>query len=294
MKSDIRILISECTDPFFNSAFEDYIFRNLRPQERILLIWRNTPSVFIGRFQNIFQECNVMEIEKDGLPLLRRQSGGGTVFHDLGNTNFTFFCSREDYNENENFTLVIDALHTEFQLSVERSGRNDLLLESRKISGSAFKFTGKSAMHHGTLLINADLRKLKKYLSPPDFEFRSKGIQSVSSSVLNISELSADATHESVYRAIISRFIEKYGKPEGIETYSKEIMKAVADIVQRKDDFSSWEWIYGKNPKFTFYWDGLIFYVEKGYIRAVKKEEKEQNNAYLDKPFSLYDFLDDK
>jgi len=277
MKAKARIIISECLDPFYNMALEDFVFRSLHPEERILMIWRNIPSVFIGRFQNPFQECSPADMQKDGIPLLRRQSGGGTVYHDPGNTNFTFFCSRENYNEDENFFLVSDALSRGFGVSPKRSGRNDLLLKEKKISGSAFKFTGRSALHHGTLLVSADLSCLKKYLSPKPFSIKSKSIPSAPSPVTNLSLFSPAADHTSVTRALINRFSIQYGEPAETEKYTCEHLKAVPEIKKKQKDLSSWDWIYGKNPKFSFFWKGKYqekpieaeLIIEKGYIQSV-------------------------
>ena len=152
--SKLKVFLSDSTDPWFNLATEDWIFRDMDPSYQVLFLWRNAETVVIGRFQNPWTECDVEKMEADGIKLARRQSGGGAVFHDLGNTNFTFLSGADEYDKERNNRIITDAL-ARFGITAEPSGRNDIIVEGRKVSGSAFKKKRDRAFHHGTMLINA-------------------------------------------------------------------------------------------------------------------------------------------
>jgi lipoate-protein ligase A len=175
----VRVLISETFDPWFNIATEEWIFRDMDPSIQILFLWRNEKTVVIGRFQNPWSECNTQKMEEDGIKLSRRHSGGGAVFHDLGNTNFTFLSSKTSYSKDANNKIILNALK-EFNIEAFTSGRNDILVATsdgdKKISGSAFKETKDRAFHHGTLLIDSDMTKLGLYLNPNIKKLQSKGL----------------------------------------------------------------------------------------------------------------------
>jgi len=162
MNLPLKIFHSDSHDPWFNLATEDWIFRDMDPNQRVLFLWRNAETVVIGRFQNPWVECNTSRMEADGIKLARRQSGGGAVFQDLGNTNFTFMTGRQFYNKNDNNQIILNALRAH-GIEGEASGRNDLVVTddegARKFSGSAFKETKDRCFHHGTLLLNANLQK---------------------------------------------------------------------------------------------------------------------------------------
>ena len=146
--------------PLFNLAVEECIFRQMDPNQRVLFLWRNANTVVIGRAQNPWKECNTRRMEEDGVTLARRSSGGGAVFHDLGNSCFTFMEGKPEYDKSISTAIVLDALK---RLGVEAfaSGRNDLLVATpdgeRKVSGSAYRETHDRGFHHGTLLLDADL-----------------------------------------------------------------------------------------------------------------------------------------
>lgn len=133
----LRILKSEVTNPWFNLATEDWIFNTLNPDSHTLFLWRNSETVVIGRSQNPWVECKTDKMAEDDVFLARRQSGGGAVFHDLGNTNFTFLSPKADYDQDANFTIIINALK-KLGVDATLSGRNDMQVGDRKISGSAF------------------------------------------------------------------------------------------------------------------------------------------------------------
>lgn len=166
-----RILISESTNPWFNLAVEDTIFRSMPADQRVLFLWRNADTVVIGRAQNPWRECRTERMEQDRVKLARRQTGGGAVFHDLGNTNFTFMAAKPEYDKEVSTSIVLSGL-AKLGINGVANGRNDLVLEDeqgiRKFSGSAYRETLDRGFHHGTLLLSADLNRLGDYLNPDE------------------------------------------------------------------------------------------------------------------------------
>ncbi|MFT6927991.1 MAG: lipoate-protein ligase A [Psychromonas sp.] len=207
--SKTRILFSTSNDPWFNLAVEECIFRSMSADHRVLFLWRNANTVVIGRGQNPWKECNTAKMQQDGIKLARRQSGGGAVFHDLGNTNFTFMAGKPEYNKAVSTQIVLDALQT-LGINGERNGRNDLVIKDadgiRKFSGSAYRETSDRGFHHGTLLLNADLSQLAHYLNPDPKKLQAKGISSVRSRVANLNTINPDIEHEIVCKAIVQSF----------------------------------------------------------------------------------------
>ncbi|MFW5643606.1 MAG: lipoate--protein ligase [Alkalispirochaeta sp.] len=250
MVRKVRVLLSEITNPWFNLATEDWIFRELDPHTRTLFLWRNDNTVVIGRHQNPWVECKVRKMEEDGVYLARRQSGGGAVFHDLGNTNFTFLSSSDGYNQDANFEIIINAL-VRFGIIAERSGRNDILTEGRKISGSAFKHTRERSFHHGTLLINANLGRLVDYLNPHEKKLVSKGIKSVRSRVANLTEYDATLEHRAVCDAVIESFFEYYGTRCEPELLDEGTLREIPSLDAYYRQMADWEWRFGRTPDFT-------------------------------------------
>lgn len=250
MASGIRVLLSDTSDPWFNLATEDWIFRELDPSLRTLFLWRNRESVVIGRHQNPWVECRVAEMERDGVALARRQSGGGTVFHDLGNSNYTFLAASGQYRQDDNFAVVIAAL-ARLGLSAERSGRNDILVEGFKVSGSAFKHTRGRSFHHGTLLINADLERLENYLNPVARRMEAKGIRSVRSPVANLTRWVPDLDHQKMCSALVDSFCAYYDtgvEPELLDRRSLESIPSLRAYYERMQD---WDWRFGRTPEFS-------------------------------------------
>lgn len=188
MSGKLRLLLSESYDPWFNLAVEECIFKQMPADQRVLFLWRNDNTVVIGRAQNPWKECNTRKMEEDGVKLARRSSGGGAVFHDLGNTCFTFMAGKPEYNKTISTQIILDGL-SKAGIQATASGRNDLVVPladgERKISGSAYKETKDRGFHHGTLLINADLSRLANYLNPDPKKLQAKGITSVRSRVTN-------------------------------------------------------------------------------------------------------------
>ncbi|HGY1050951.1 MULTISPECIES: lipoate--protein ligase A [Aeromonas] len=273
----LRLLVSDSHDPLFNLAVEECIFRQMDPNQRVLFLWRNANTVVIGRAQNPWKECNTRRMEEDGVTLVRRSSGGGAVFHDLGNSCFTFMAGKPGYDKSISTAIVLDALKL-LGVSAFASGRNDLLVATqdgdRKVSGSAYRETHDRGFHHGTLLLDADLSRLANYLNPDPKKLAAKGISSVRSRVANLCELLPGIEHQQVSHALIEAFFAHYGarvSPEHISPTQLPDLPGFAETFARQ---RSWEWNFGHAPAFThqlderFDWGGveLHFDVEKGVI----------------------------
>jgi lipoate-protein ligase A len=275
--SRLRLLLSDSHDPLFNLAVEECIFRQMDPNQRVLFLWRNANTVVIGRAQNPWKECNTRRMEEDGVTLARRSSGGGAVFHDLGNSCFTFMAGKPGYDKSISTAIVLDALKR-LGVSAFASGRNDLLVATpdgeRKVSGSAYRETQDRGFHHGTLLLDADLGRLANYLNPDPKKLAAKGISSVRSRVANLCELLPDIDHNQLSHALCEAFFAHYGEqvlPEHISPSQLPDLPGFADTFARQ---RSWEWNFGHAPAFShqlderFGWGGveLHFDVEKGVI----------------------------
>ncbi|GLW37772.1 lipoate-protein ligase A [Pectobacterium carotovorum subsp. carotovorum] len=275
--SSLRLLISDSYDPWFNLAVEECIFRQMPTTQRVLFLWRNVETVVIGRAQNPWKECNTRRMEEDGITLARRSSGGGAVFHDLGNTCFTFMAGKPEYDKSVSTQIVLDALSS-LGLKASASGRNDLVVETtdgvRKVSGSAYRETKDRGFHHGTLLLNADLSRLADYLNPDVKKLQAKGITSVRSRVANLVELLPSVDHQVISQAVTQAFFAYFGEqcePEIISPSAHPDLPGFSEQFARQ---SSWEWNFGQAPDFShlldnrFTWGGveLHFDVERGVI----------------------------
>ncbi len=250
----IRIFISNTFDPYFNLATEDWIFRDMNPHVHTLFLWRNEDTVVIGRFQNPWAECNTDRMKQDGVHLARRQSGGGAVFQDLGNTNFTFMSSKDNYSQSRNNQIIINALK-KFNINASASGRNDLTVRDdqgeRKFSGSAFKKGTDRCFHHGTLLLNANLEKLSDYLNPNKKKLESKGLKSVKARVVNLNIINPEINHEVISQEIIKEFCFVHANSCEVETLDHQYLKTIPSLNEYYEKLKHWDWRFGKTPDFN-------------------------------------------
>lgn len=230
---------SDCSNPYTNLAREKYLLDTVDEDTCILYLWQNQNTVVIGKNQNAFAECRAELLEKEGGRLARRLSGGGAVFHDLGNLNFTFLSSASNMDVQRNMRVISKACAIA-GIETEISGRNDILADGRKFSGNAFYNSGARSYHHGTILISTDTEKMQKYLTPPKAKLISKGVKSVKSRVLNLRELVPDLTCEKMKDCLLTAFGEVYGlTPSPYGEIANE------NIAENEKKYSSWEYIYG-------------------------------------------------
>ena len=260
-------------DGWLNLARDGYFLENNKKGDVILYFYVNKNAVIIGRNQNAWKECNIANMDADGVQLVRRHSGGGAVFHDNGNLNFSFITDEKHYDLNRQMRVILNAV-SKLGLKAELSGRNDITVDGKKFSGNAFSLAKGNRSHHRTILVNADLTKLSNYLCVSKEKMRSKGIDSVRARVCNICELSSGLTVEAMRRLVIESFIEEYGAA------SEYVFDgtALAEVEERRERLASWEWRFGKTPQFDFETDKrfsfgdtqIYFNLRDGVIRETK------------------------
>lgn len=268
---DTKIVLGAGLDPWTNLAIEEYLLQNLQTSECILYLWQNQNTVVIGKHQNAWQECQTKLLEEEGGKLARRLSGGGAVFHDVGNLNFTFLVDRKLYNLEKQLQVILEAVQS-VGISAKFSGRNDLVVEDQKFSGNAFYLRSARAFHHGTVLVSADLGKLSRYLQVSKEKIESKGIKSVQSRVTNLTKYTPDLTIDQMKQALVDSFSKIYSG-NLLKINTEELNQN--DITQLREKYASWEWRYGESPKFDitlntrFPWGGIEvgLHLEEGKIK---------------------------
>lgn len=282
------LCVESSLNPYHNLAVEELLCQRVRENEFILYLWQNENTVVIGKNQNAFQECNFSEMSRDNILLARRKTGGGAVFHDAANLNFTFITSRENEDIPRNCRIILNALDS-IGIKANLSGRNDMECNGRKFSGSAY-YKGKSfACHHGTLMVGVDMQKLGQYLRPSVLKLRSRGVASVRSRVINLSRIESSLTIDLLKDKLIESF-QNYCEnvADKISFSSDEI-----EIVKQKENFfASKDWILGHNPGCSllaekrFNW-GIVHLIKDSsgiiylYTDALEMEIVEYLQGYL-------------
>lgn len=266
------------TDPKLNLALEEHILRHFDASTDYLLFYINAPSIIIGRNQNTLEEINQEYIEANNIHVVRRVSGGGAVYHDLGNLNFSFITNHDgkSISNFKKFTAPVIKVLNAMGVAAELKGRNDILVNEQKISGTAQFSTGKRMISHGTLLFNTDMSEVVKALQVKMSKIQSKGHKSVRSRVANISDFLETPLSMSDFKSELLQGL--YEASEPFETYrlTEAEWKAVYDLKAEKYDL--WDWNYGRSPKFNIQRNkrfpigeiDLRIFVEKGYISDFK------------------------
>lgn len=239
-----RIYISRETNPYYNVAAEYQLLLNTT-NDTSLFLWQNSPSVIFGRNQNIFAEVDTDYLKENNISPLRRFSGGGAVFQDLGNLNFTFL-TKENNAEIDKYLLVIKNAVSSFNINCEFSGRNDLITNKKKFSGHAYYTNDDNYLYHGTIMVDVNLDMLSKALKPSFIKLESKGIDSIRSRVVNLSSINNSISIEKMKKALIKSFEDVFSEVErptyiGLDNYN----------APRFNEIKSDKWIYGESPNFS-------------------------------------------
>ena len=238
----LQVIVSNQFNPYLNLAVETYLTDHQEEDVVTMYLWKNQQTVVIGLNQNPFTECDVKRLNEEGGHLMRRRTGGGAVYHDLGNLNFSFIADKRDYDVRRQQSVIQESLRA-FGLEAEISGRNDLLCQGRKFSGNAF-FNGTfNNLHHGTILIKTDSEMMQRYLTVDSVKLQKHGVKSVRSRIVNLSEL-ADITSENIVTPLIQSFEKIYeAKSEYIDFEDIATLKEVKDTVEH---ITSYEYLYAK------------------------------------------------
>ena len=259
----------QSTDPYFNLALEEFLIRTLNCEDcDYLLLYVNEPSLVLGKNQSIYKEVNFDFLRNGQLKLARRITGGGTVYHDLGNLNFCIITKFHDskVNNYRYFNMqVIDALGRA-GIDAHLDERNNIISHGKKISGSAQFTNRKNIISHGTLLFNADLNVLRASLKKNDFKVESKAVASVNSSVMNMNEVNNKLNSV----ADLRQYLVKELGTTRIHELSSGDMQEVEQL--RADKFEKNDWIYGRSPFTTIEKDGLVIEVEDGRVKSITGE----------------------
>lgn len=244
----LTIINLTTTDPAFNLAAEQYVFESLPKDKNYFMLWQNDNAVIIGKYQNTFAEINQPYVEAHKIKVVRRLSGGGAVYHDLGNLNYTYIT---DAGELETLNMrvfcepIVKAL-AEFGVTAEINGRNDMTIHGKKFSGNAQYIRHGRVMHHGTLLYNSDLSAVSKALQVDPEKIRAKGMESVRSRVTNIRRYLKDDVPLFAFREMLLAFIRRGTESEEY-AFSEKDIREIERIKQERYD--TWEWNYGKSPE---------------------------------------------
>lgn len=261
MSIKTKIFISKSTNPWFNLAYEEQLVGEVAKDEVYLYLWQNQHTVVIGKHQNPWREILVSDLERDLGKVARRLSGGGAVYHDLGNLNFTFVMNKKNEDLHKQLKVIVEGVK-KLGIDAEFSGRNDILAEGRKFSGNAFYYGKENYYHHGTILVDVDMSKLGKYLNVSMKKLNAKGVESVKSRVINLKELNPDMTIQGTMDVVAEAFEEIYGKADSVTHISEETASEHAK--ERYHHYASWEWRFGKTPGFDvtfeekFTWGELV------------------------------------
>jgi len=269
-----RLVLSPVRNPWRNLAWEEYLTKNCADDEAVFYLWQNAHTVVIGRNQNAWAECRIGLMEKEGVTLARRSTGGGAVYHDLGNLNFSFVMPREHYDMTRQLNVILSALKA-LGVSAEFTGRNDLTVDGRKFSGNAYQMTRRTGLHHGTLLVDSNMSVLPRYLNVDPEKLRSKGVKSVASRVVNLKEAVPSLTVEKMYVPLEEAFLAEYGGGCVTREDSLPDDDLYRELYAR---YSSREWLLGRSPQCgatlrrRFAWGGvqLCFDIENAAVKDLR------------------------
>lgn len=265
----MKTIINKSTDPYYNLSLEEYLLKNWQDEEELFYLWRNSPALIIGRNQNVFEEINLREVESEDLPVIGRISGGGTVYHDLGNLNFSFIVpyEKESLNNYKKFTKPIIKVLNDLGIPAEFYGKSDIRIGEKKISGNAQSYYQSLMIHHGTLLFDTDLDKMRKFLKTKN-KFLSTSVRSNPSATINIKEY---LPIEFEINDLIKEFIVKIGGSK-IRHHQLNTKEQREIELLRAEKYLSWDWNFGESPEFRLESSepiSLTLKVKAGYIEYI-------------------------
>ena len=243
----LQTLISNQYNPFLNRAVEQYLTEHQKEDTVTLYLWKNQQTVVIGYNQNPYSECNVQLLLDEGGHLMRRGTGGGAVYHDLGNINFSFVADKSLYDVRKQLSVIQDALLA-YGLEAEISGRNDLTCQGRKFSGNAFAKGQRNDLHHGTILIKTDGAMMQRYLIVDKAKLMKNGVKSVASRVVNLGELVPELTSESIKQPLINSFEKVYGGKATLLDFDTFINNKEVQAI--RENISSDDFLFGRWRQF--------------------------------------------
>ena len=245
----MRYLRNNNTDPYFNMAFDEYALQELSLEEPLFYLWQNSPAVIIGLNQNAYAEVNLDYLQSNNIALVRRVTGGGAVYHDLGNLNYTIVGRTKDLDRDypEYTQYILRALQA-LGVKAELSGRNDILVDGRKVSGYAKRVYKDRLMVHGTLMFDVDLEVLEQSLNTPIGKLATKGVASVRSRVMNLREHLPKVNDITDFSKRLERYLSRDYHDTEVKLSSEDLQR-IEYSAQNK--FSTTEWIYGTEARPT-------------------------------------------
>lgn len=291
--SKARLVRSPVHDPWKNLAWEEYLSKTCSDGEAVLFLWQNESSVIIGRNQNAWSECRLDAMKKDSVPLARRSTGGGAVYHDLGNLNFTFILPRERYSMKRQLNIILKSLAS-LGVKAEFTGRNDLTIDGRKFSGNAYLLNRDIGLHHGTLLVDSDMEILPKYLKVDKEKLKSKGVKSVASRVINLKEAASDLSVEKLIEPLKKTFLDEYKINSALQD---DKLPDDGLFIELYETHKSHRWLFGRSPlceisiKHRFGWGGveMNFDVEKGAVKNLKVFSDAMDSDFIESAEKILD-----
>lgn len=267
----MRYFVNKNRTAPFNIAMDEWLLTHLKPEAPVFSLWQNDNAVIVGKHQNTYEEVNEAVVKEKNIEVVRRVTGGGAVYHDSGNLNFTFIipvARPEDVDWKKFVQPMVDALH-KLGIPVEITGRNDLMLEGKKISGNAQRYQDGYLMHHGTLMFDVNVDTMVRVLNVSDEKFVSKAVKSVRSRVGSIKQYAPHLTIEAFQKALTDE-LSRQGQDAPIQLTPDQLN----DIkTLEKEKFATWDWNYGESPDFNYHahekFDGGILDIKADIAQGV-------------------------
>jgi len=271
------IIDSPSHDAYFNIASEEYLLSRF-PKEEILLFYINAPSIIIGKFQNTLAEINLDYVKEHGIKVVRRLSGGGAVYHDFGNLNFSFHTKAEDkdFTDFETFTRPVVKLLNKLGVPAKLEGRNDLLVDGKKFSGNAKTIKNMKMIQHGTILIHSEMSVLADALKVNPLKFVDKAVKSNRARVTNLIDYLPEGTTTETFKRLFIEEIKQDNEQVEIYNFDEKDIRAIETLAAEK--YSTWDWNFGASPDYNFKKANKVpagfievhLDVHKGYIEKAK------------------------